>query len=162
MRALDMGSQGADISLWELLPFLACCLQLSVHWLLTWEASPENRTFISVSFVRNKLSVSCIYLLFVWITSSSGHTLQGSRIPWVLWITVSVLLGRCWMYQMNSLSEKLCWKSQWEAVVLGWFNHWHCSGTADMEEDAAQAQWKVSHAVIHSGYCDYHQQIQKG
>lgn len=112
----------------------------------------KNRIVISIFYLKNKLTVSCISVLFVWLTSSSGHTLQGSRIPWVLCITVSGVLGRCWMHQMNILVKKLCWKRQWEAVVLGWFNHGHCSGTADIEEDAAccNSFWLLLLSPAHS------------
>lgn len=133
MRALGAGSQGADISLWELLPFPTCCLQLTGHWLLIWETNPDGRIAITISSLWNKLIVLHFSTFCLNHMCHSGHTLRESRAPWVLCsITASVLLGGLVRRTRWTalLKEELLWKSQREAVALGLFSHpalqWDC------------------------------------
>lgn len=131
MRSLGTSSQGAEISLWKLMPFLSHCLQLTGYWLLIWEGNPDSRIAISISSLWNELHKSGTSPLFAWITSHTGHTLKESRAPWCC--AASQLLfpwASCWVHQVNSPFEELCRKSQREAVALGPFKdlalQWEC------------------------------------
>lgn len=152
MRALGMSSQRADISLWELLPFLTHCLQVTGHRLLIWKANPDSRIAIPISSLWNKLVKSCISPRITWITSHSEHTPRVSRAPWVLCsITASVLLGE--------LSDAPGEEPLWRAVLKEpegscgtraipppalWWDCRHGRG------DATQAQRKLLQAVLNS------------
>lgn len=163
MRALGMGSQGADISLWELLSFLTCCLQLTGHWLLIWEANPDGGVAISISSLWNKLRNSCISPLFAWITSHSGPALRESRASLVLCSITASALPRGWWDAAGQqlLRRVVLWRSQRETVALGPFDHpalqWDLQAGRRMLHKHRESYCGLW--LIHSGYCYYHQQI---
>lgn len=152
MRALGMSSQRADISLWELLPFLTHCLQVTGHQLLIWKANPDSRTAILISSLWNKLVKSRISPRITWITSPSEHTPRLSRAPWVLCsITASVLLGEL----LDAPGEEPLWRAVLKepegSCGTGTVRP---PGTAvglqAWQGDATQAQRKLLQAVLNS------------
>lgn len=143
-----MGSQGVGVSLWELLPFLTCCVQFTGHWLLIWEAGPDSSIAMSISSLWNKLIKSCISPLFGWITcfiQGSLGTLQHRS-----FCCAGAVVDAAGDHPLCRAGLKEP-RGSGGSVVLG-----------------LQAQRRMLHkhresfhrlCLINSGYCYHHQQI---